>query len=261
MYDKYSAEYASFNRKYNQAFGKVYPIAIFTPKSTSDVQAAVKCGVETGIQLVPISGGHSFAGLSYGTNDSILIDFRHMKSITFNSDETVTIESGALLGSVHYALAEKGFMAPIGLCMNVGMGGYILGGGLGHFANKFGIAADSLTEINMVDASGNEILVNESNNTDLWWAMRGIGSGYLGLLISVKMKVARLADLDFVHMKIRYRNDNFKTFMEAYIRWLNWVDNQEDDDDQKISSVITVRRGEYPICFFRILLSVTTTIG
>lgn len=244
MFDQSSDEYKTLNWKINLAFEKAYPIAIFTPNSPSDVQTAVKCGVMYDIPLVPISGGHSYAGLSYGTNDSILIDFRNMKDIRLSDDKTnVTVESGALLGNLYYTLMREGLTVPVGSCLVVGMGGFILGGGIGHLSNKFGLAIDNLLELNMTDASGNALVVNEQNHTDLWWAMRGVGPGYLGLLTSVKMKVLKLDEFDFQHMKIRFRTDNFKNVMEAYVKWLDWVNKQCDDDDKRLNSVITIRRG------------------
>lgn len=123
--------YDTFNNQSNKMFNKTSPLAIFTPTSLADVQSAVKCGVKTQIQLVPISGGHSYAGLSIATNDSINIYFRYMNDISINHGEmTATVQTGTLLGKLYGELWKNGGLgAVLGSCTTVGMGGLALGGG------------------------------------------------------------------------------------------------------------------------------------
>lgn len=110
----------------NKYFDKVYPIAIFEPKSSDDVQ---RRAVQTKIKLVPISGGHSYAELSYGSNDSIIIDFRDMKEICMNRrDKYVTVECGTLIGDL-YELCDNGRLeASFGVCATIAIGGLTLDG-------------------------------------------------------------------------------------------------------------------------------------
>lgn len=97
--------YNIFNYQWNTFFDIVFPIAIFVPSSVFDVQATVRCGFIAKIPLVPNSGGHSYAGLSLGTNASIIVDFRYMNAIDINEKEdSVTIGAGALVGHVNAKL-------------------------------------------------------------------------------------------------------------------------------------------------------------
>lgn len=223
-------------------FENIHPIAIFTPTCTSDVQSAVRCGVKADIQLVPISGGHSYAGLSFGTKDSILIDFRYMNDITIDkSDMVASVESGTMLGYLYSKLWNEGRLgAPLGACTTVAIGGLALGGGVGYFSTHYGLVIDNLVEINMVDASGNAVRVNETHNDDLWWAMRGVGPGFIGLVTSVKFKVFNAADLDLTYVQVAFHINCFNKVMDSYIEWLNWV----RENDPNINSVISVRSGQ-----------------
>lgn len=232
-----------YNFRYNIIFEKTYPIAIFTPASINEVQRAVKCGVRSNIQLVPISGGHSYAGLSAGQNDSILIDFRLMNKISINSDEkTVTVESGVVLGKLYFYLWNNGgFGVPLGACTTVAMGGLAIGGGIGYFSSHFGLAIDNLVEINMVDASGNDIIVDQNRNVDLWWAMRGVGPGYIGIVTSVKLKMFDATNLQLASLMIRFDNRHFKKVMESYIKWLDWV----KENDSSINTVMVTQSGQH----------------
>lgn len=234
--------YDHLNVRMNIDFDKVYPIAVFVPKSTEDVQNAVICGAQTDIQLVPISGGHSYGGLSFGTNDSIIIDFRNMTNISINRDKLfATIESGTLLGAVYDKLWGNGKLgAALGSCTTVAMGGLAIGGGIGYFATIYGLVIDNLVEINMVDARGKAITVDETHNTDLWWAMRGVGPGYIGIVTSVKVNVFEAADLKLTSVKLHFRTQSFTNVMTNYIKWLDWV----KENDETVNSVITIRHGQ-----------------
>lgn len=237
-----STKYEQLIYNPNRLIEKTFPIGIFTPTSVEDVQTAIKCGVRNDIHLVPISGGHSYAGLSFGSNDSVLIDFRYMNDISVDESEMVaTIGAGTLLGHVYHTLFYKyGLGAPLGVCPTVAMAGLVLGGGIGLLSTHYGLIIDNIVEMNMVDASGNAVRIDATHNEDLWWAMRGIGPGYVGLVTSFKVKVFRADTTQFDYVKIRMRNRNFATFMGNYYRWLDWVDR----NDPKINSIVTIRKGQ-----------------
>jgi FAD/FMN-containing dehydrogenase len=57
---------------------------------------------------------------------------------------------------------------------SVGVGGYFTGGGQGALSSTYGLGADQVLEIEMVTPSGEVLVVNECQNTDLFWAMRGV---------------------------------------------------------------------------------------
>jgi len=57
---------------------------------------------------------------------------------------------------------------------SVGYGGYITGGGHGALANLHGLAADNVLEMEIVTPKGDLLTINECQNQDLFWAMRGV---------------------------------------------------------------------------------------
>ena len=56
----------------------------------------------------------------------------------------------------------------------VGVGGYLTGGGHAALSSTYGMGADQVLEIEMVTPRGRIITANECQNTDLFWAMRGV---------------------------------------------------------------------------------------
>lgn len=56
----------------------------------------------------------------------------------------------------------------------VGLGGYLSGGGHSAMSSTFGLAADQVLEMEVVTPHGEILTVNECQNEDLFWAMRGV---------------------------------------------------------------------------------------
>lgn len=56
----------------------------------------------------------------------------------------------------------------------VGVGGYLTGGGHGALSSTYGMAADQVLEMEIVTPGGDILTINECQNTDLFWAMRGV---------------------------------------------------------------------------------------
>lgn len=235
--------YNIYNYQWNKIYETVYPVAIFVPYSVSDVQSTVKCGFESNIQLVPNSGGHSYAGLSSGTNDSIIVDFRYMKTIEINeNEESVTVGPGTFVGHLHAKLWRNGgWGLVLGNCMTLGMGGHSIGGGVGYFSSLYGLVIDNLLEMKLVDARGNAVTVNSTHNADLWWAMRGVGPGFIGMVTSVKIKMFKARDVKLTFTQVRYKLKDFKNVMENYTNWLDWVKLNEPS----VASVVFVVNGSY----------------
>lgn len=57
---------------------------------------------------------------------------------------------------------------------NVGIGGWLTGGGHSPVSSKYGLGVDQVLEIEAVVANGTLLTVNEDSNPDLFWALRGV---------------------------------------------------------------------------------------
>ncbi|TQD86651.1 hypothetical protein C1H46_027777 [Malus baccata] len=119
------------------------PQAIVTPHQNSHVQAAVVCTKKVGIQIRTRSGGHDYEGLSYVSKSPfIIIDLFNLRSIDIDiKKERAWVESGATLGELYYAIAQKSklYGFPAGICPTIGVGGHISGGGHGGGGSNFGV--------------------------------------------------------------------------------------------------------------------------
>ncbi|CAN6683807.1 unnamed protein product [Malus baccata var. baccata] len=168
------------------------PLAIVTPFQYSHVQAAVKCSKKEGIQIRSRSGGHDYEGLSYVSKTSfIIIDLFNLRSIDIEIENgSAWVESGATLGELYYAIAQKSkvYGFPAGTCPTNGVGGHISGGGHGTMFRKYGLAADNVLDAKIVDVNG-RVLDRKSMGDELFWAIRGGGGSSFGVILAWKLRL------------------------------------------------------------------------
>jgi FAD/FMN-containing dehydrogenase len=76
-----------------------------------------------------------------------------------------------------YAEAVKNNITVVGAGgVEVGIGGWITGGGHSPVSSKFGLGADQVLEMEVVTADGELRTINATTNPGLFWAMRGVSS-------------------------------------------------------------------------------------
>lgn len=86
----------------------------------------------------------------------------------------VTVGGGTQMSKLTAFANKFGRYVVSGSSNTVSVGGYVTGGGHGIFSGKHGLAADNVFQVEMVVASGDVIVANECQNTDLFWAIRGV---------------------------------------------------------------------------------------
>jgi len=166
-----------------------YPLAIVMAESADDVVAAVRLARANGLQVGVRSTGHSW--VSPHTRDNvILINMSRMQDISIDAAAMTAVVSPAVEGQIfNLHLREQKLMFPTGHCFGVGLGGYILGGGLGWNSRVWGPACANLMALDVVTASGDLIHADEHNNSDYLWAARGAGPGFFGVVVRYYLKV------------------------------------------------------------------------
>ncbi len=139
------------------------------------------------VPLAVRAGGHSYEG--YSQSAGLVIDLRPANQIQISADRaSFTAGAGAQLGNVYQNLAFYKKTIPAGSCPTVGLTGHTLGGGFGLLGRAFGLACDSLVEVELVDADGKIITVSVNSNPDLFWALRGGGAGSFGIVTRLQYK-------------------------------------------------------------------------
>ena len=188
-----------------------FPAAIILVNNTVQVSESVKCAQENDINHIRVrSGGHSFEGYST-CNNCLLIDLRLMMRFEVDpANKVITAQPGLMLGHLNYRLWMDDKLAiPTGSCISVGLGGHILGGGKGYLSRKYGMLADNMIELTMVDYRGTVMTANRSSNTDLYWANRGAGGGQFGIITEFKVQGHEIGDGNMTYFYMRWSMSHF----------------------------------------------------
>ncbi|MCM2418995.1 FAD-binding oxidoreductase [Streptomyces sp. RKAG293] len=207
-------DYPEARKVYNAMVDK-HPAAIVRCSDTADVMAAVDFIREQGLELAVRGGGHSGAGLCL-VDDGVTVDLSPMRWVRVDpAAKTARVGGGAQLGDLDHATHAFELAVPAGIMSTTGVGGLTLGGGHGHLTRKYGLTMDSLVAADVVLADGSFVTASESENPDLFWALRG-GGGNFGIVTSFRFRLhpvhtvglaISLWPVDHIHEVLRWYRD------------------------------------------------------
>lgn len=192
------------------------PAAIAKCVSVADVQAALSFARKEGLTVAVRSGGHSFPGHSVA-DGALVIDVRQIDQVSVDPGaKRVTVGGGAVWSQVDSATAPHGLAVTGGHVSHTGVAGLTLGGGLGHLMRAFGLASDNLLRAEIVTADGRVLNASETENPDLFWAVRG-GGGNFGIATQFEFQLHSMPPAVFGGL-IFYAPENGPELMRLYNR-------------------------------------------
>jgi len=209
---------------------EVSPYAV-AAESAQDVAAAVSFAAAHNLRLVVKGTGHDYFGRSCAA-DSLLIWTHHMRDVTSHDafvpqgapvgTAGVTAVSGQAgarwLEAYTEVTTRHGRYVQGGGCTSVGMaGGFLQGGGFGSFSRRYGTGAANLLEAEIVTADGAVRTVNQYQQPDLFWAIKGGGGGTFGVVTRVTLQTFDAPTESGIIQATIEANDD-----EALARVLDW---------------------------------------
>lgn len=180
------AQWAAARQLYNTRYDSLKPTAVAYVANPDDIRTTLTYARAHDVPVSLRNGGHSYGGWSSGTG-RLIIDVSKLNK-TRASGSTATVGAGAKLIDVYRALAAKGVTIPAGSCPTVGISGLTLGGGHGVVSRAYGLTCDSLTSATLITADGKQLTASKSENKDLFWALRGAGSGNFGVVTELRFR-------------------------------------------------------------------------
>ncbi|CAJ1436127.1 unnamed protein product [Effrenium voratum] len=170
-----------------------FPSAIATVDSVEEVQAVVSYAGKhchpNGTRLCVASGRHSHVCM---LDDALVLDLQRISSVeVFPEQMLAKVGGGAQQGDLDLACEPHDLATTAGHNASTGCGGLILQGGHGFLERIFGLVVDNLLEIELVIANGQLIRASETENAELFWAVRG-GGGNFGVAVSFSIRLHRL---------------------------------------------------------------------
>lgn len=233
-------ENARVGRVFHSRYPDRYPPAVLMAESENDIVEGVRLAKARGWKVGMRSGGHSFP--VWGVrDDALLIDLGGFKEMSLDEESgiasvTPSVQGGAELGVY---LKQFGRFFPGGPCPTVGLGGFLLQGGMGWNHRGWGWASEQVVAIDVVTADGELVRADANQNADLFWAAKGAGPGFCGAITRFHLQTRLLPKALTGTMQIYP--------VERYAEVLEWLSNAQRDISPSVHLVAVSLNPQFEI--------------
>jgi FAD/FMN-containing dehydrogenase len=191
-----------------------HPALVVEAEGATDVLAAVRLAREQGLGVGVMATGHGVAAPADG---GVLINTSRIKGVRVDPEtRTARVEAGAKWADVLSEASAHGLAGLQGSSSDVGVVGYMMGGGFGWLGRKYGFATDSLKEADVVTADGGLLKASAHENADLFWGLKG-GGGNFGIVTSLEFSLYPITHV--YGGNLFYPVERADEVLKLYSRW------------------------------------------
>lgn len=182
-------EEAATSRIFNHRRPSRRPMAVLRAAHAGDVAAGVRLAAAEGWRVAVRSGGHSWPAWSL-RQGTLLIDLALFTRMSYDPASGIVAVGPAVRGGLDLDpyLAGYGRFFAVGHVPTMCMGGFLLQGGIGWNCRGWGWAAESVESMDVITAAGELAHCSETENADLFWAARGSGPGFFGVVTEFRVR-------------------------------------------------------------------------
>jgi FAD/FMN-containing dehydrogenase len=193
------------------------PAVIVRAAGVGDIAPTIAFARDHGFELAIRGGGHNVAG-SGTVEGGVVLDLGGLHAVTVDpSSRTVRVQGGATLAHIDAATEPHGLVVPLGVVSGTGVAGLTLGGGVGWMTRAHGLTADNLVSVELVTADGQPLTASETENPELFWALRG-GGGNFGVVSAFTFRAYPLGPQVFAGNFV-YGRDRWRQAWAALEEW------------------------------------------
>jgi glycolate oxidase len=173
------------------------PAALVRPRTTAEVQAAMRAAARHGVAVVPRGAGSGLSGGANAVDGCLVLCLERMTSVVAVDAAalTVTAEAGALNAGVDAAAREQGLWYPPDPASREfsTIGGNVATNAGGLCCVKYGVTRDSLLELEVVLADGRAVRLGHRTRKGVaGYDLAGLICGSEGTLGVITEVTARL---------------------------------------------------------------------
>jgi hypothetical protein len=193
------------------------------PADAEDVTTIVEFARANGMQVAAQRTGHNAEPLG-ALDEVILVKTDALQGVDIDVERKLArVASGSKWADVVPPASDRGLAALHGSTPDVSVAGYSLGGGVGWYARKLGLSANSVTAIELVTADGRLRRVDADNDPDLFWALRG-GGGSFGVVTALEVQLYSIPDIYAGVLFYPWERSS-----EVLHAWLEWTAGVPDE--------------------------------
>ena len=192
------------------------PAAVALPRTARDVCKVVRWARTRGLRVAAQGTGHN--AMPLGELDEVVLVKTHlMRQVAIDVEAQVArVQAGVTWGEVVAAAGEHGLAALAGSSHDVGVVGYSLGGGMSFLSRRYGLAANRVLAVELVNSDGELIRADRRNHPELFWALRG-GGGSFGVVTALEFE---LIDMPTVYAgAMFFPIERASEVLHAWRRW------------------------------------------
>ncbi len=168
------------------------PALVVEASSADDVVRAVRLARDHGVGVAVQSTGH---GAVDELADAVLVVTHRLDELVVDPYRKVArVGAGVRWYSVLDAAAPYGLAAICGSSPDVGVVGYLTGGGHGPLVRTYGLSSDRVLAFDVVTGDGELRRASQDENPDLFWALRG-SKGALGIVTAVELELVEQPEI------------------------------------------------------------------
>lgn len=204
------------------------PGEIYQPTSVEDIQWVVRHANKVGKPIAVRTGGHQYSGASSTGPDGIQLDLKptfrrpRLDLELIRENDKVYIRSSVswTMLEIYDFLLDNGVFMPTGQCATVCMGGHVQTGGYGMLTRSFGLLADYIRELDIVDHNGDVVKVTKETHPDLFYGFLGGSPGNVGVLTHFKVEVQddqKHQGSKGLWIAFQYRQDTLQALLDILV--------------------------------------------
>jgi len=196
------------------------PEIVVAATTEADVQAAATFAAEHGMPIGVLATGH---GQPRNCTGGMVIRTSNLNTVEVDpASRTAKVGGGAVWDDVIQAVYPHGLAPLSGSSPNVGVVGYLLGGGYGLMLRTYGLAIDHVKAFRVVLSDGSVVVASPESHTDLFWALQG-GGGAFGIVTEVTIGLVPHAEV--YGGALMFPGDRAPEVYQAYAEWTSTLPN------------------------------------
>lgn len=240
---------------------RLTPSCIVQPKNADEVSKVLRALSNSTDSVAIRSGGHSHWAGGSNVDNGVTIDLGLIKGTTYDATTGIaSILPGGRWADVFAALEPYGVAVTGGRDGNVGVAGFLTGGGNSYYTARAGFGCDSIVNAEVVLASGNIVNANKTSHPDLFKALKG-GSGNFGIVTRFDLETIPGGPIwggirasnssqgdDIANAMTNFTDNNHNNPEAAYL--INWTYNPSISSEVVVAQVMVDTTGvEKPAAF------------